>query len=275
MSVITKLTFNQISAATLSMIGEVAQNAIECENGVSDTVYRVQTQDKSFILKLFENATFEEAKAEKELLEKLSSLPVLQHACDIFELENKPCALYEATKGAHPAEISVLHIRQIGEFLRSMHTATRNLTSKNPSFAKLCASKKAAASSTPFEPYAYLFDEMALLSVEGVIHGDIFPDNLFFEGEKLSGVIDFIEAFEGSFCFELGVVAFSFCKDKDELEHSKLSALAASYENVYDESSIALAASYAALFYGVGRFWRRGDYSECLSFLNNSIKTQL
>lgn len=275
MSVITKLTFNQISIATLNMIGEAVQNAIECKNGVSDTVYRVQAQDKSFILKLFENATFEEAKAEKKLLEKLGALPVPKHVCGIFELENKPCALYEAAKGAHPAEISVLHIRRIGEFLRSMHTATRNLSSQNPSFANLCASKKAAASATPFEAYAYLFDEMALLPVDGVIHGDIFPDNLFFEGEKLSGVIDFIEAFEGSFCFELGVVAFSFCKNKDALEPSKLSALAASYENVYDESSIALAASYAALFYGVGRFGRNGDYGECLSFLNNNIKTQL
>jgi hypothetical protein len=144
--------------------------------------------------------------------------------------------------------------------LSAMHALTRNAKSTNPSFASMCAAKKELCIGTPFEPYAALFDEMAALPAHGVIHGDLFGDNLFFEDGKISCVIDFIEAYEGSFAFELGVVAFAFGAEF-------AATLAASYGG-YDEATILCHARYAALFYGVGRYKRGGDYAPCLSFLH-------
>lgn len=267
MGVITKLTFDQISKALLDNIQKEAISADEMTSGVSDTVYRVTTKDGAYILKLFESATFCEAKAEKELLEKLKALPVTRHASGIFALCGKPCALYEAAKGSHPSEISLLHIQKIGEFLASMHAITKGASPYGRDFRGMCEAKKNSSFDTPFEEYAALFDDMSALSSCGVIHGDLFGDNIFFEGAEISSVIDFIEAFSGPFCFELGVAAFAFCKEKNTLSKAKLQTLADSYGGLYGAAEITACASYAALFYGVGRYARGGDWNDCLAFL--------
>lgn len=261
MGIITKLSFEQIENHISTEYGLKLLAFDECESGVSDTVYSLRTNGGVYILKLFENAEYVQIKAERELLASLAPLPVVRTFGDITKLCGKPCALYEAARGLHPSDISELHIKKIGEFLASMHALTASLTSKNPPFAAVCAAKKQDCIGSPFERYAYLFDEMAQLPVDGVIHGDLFPDNLFFEGNELSCVIDFIEAFSGSFVFELGVVAFAFGA-------RWIPALAASYGR-YSEDEILHHARYAALFYGVGRFLGGRDHEECLSFLRS------
>ncbi len=261
MGIITKLSFKQIKNHLQTEYGLCVADIRPTKDGVSDSVYLLDTDKGAFVLKLFENASHEQVAAERELLSALAALPVARAFGDISMLEGKPCALYEAARGSHEQRINGFQISEIGGFLASMHSFTSSLSSQNPSFICMCAVKKIEAVGSPFEEYGYLFDEMAALPVDGVIHGDLFPDNLFFEGGKLSCVIDFIEAFNGSFAFELGVIAFAFGIT------DKLDILAASYGG-YDEEVILRHARYAALFYGVGRYKRGGDYAPCLSFLH-------
>lgn len=262
MGIITKLSFEQIKNHLNTDYGLKLLAFDECKNGVSDSVYLLSTDKGAFVLKLFESASYSQVAAERELLAALSALPVSKTFGDISEVEGKPCVLYEAAKGLHLDKATTFHIKEIGGFLSTMHAITKDLKSTNQSFASMCVAKKGLCKDTPFEPFAHLFDEMATLPVNGVIHGDLFHDNLFFEDGKLSCAIDFIEAFEGSFAFELGVVAFAFGA-------KFAAALSASY-GLYDEAAILSHARYAALFYGVGRYKRGGDYAPCLSFLRQN-----
>jgi homoserine kinase type II len=46
---------------------------------------------------------------------------------------------------------------------------------------------------------------------KGIIHGDLFPDNLLFRGEKLTAVLDFEAACRGKFIFDIATAVNALC----------------------------------------------------------------
>jgi homoserine kinase type II len=54
---------------------------------------------------------------------------------------------------------------------------------------------------------------MALPS--GVIHGDWFPDNVLFQGEHITGIIDFYFSCNDSYTFDLAVCLNTCCFEPD------------------------------------------------------------
>jgi homoserine kinase type II len=49
----------------------------------------------------------------------------------------------------------------------------------------------------------------------GIIHADLFPDNVFFLGEKLSGLIDFYFACTDFFAYDIAICLNAWCFEKD------------------------------------------------------------
>lgn len=65
----------------------------------------------------------------------------------------------------------------------------------------------------------------------GVIHGDLFRDNVLFEGDRLAAVIDFEQAALGSFAYDLAVAINAWCFD-DSFAPALVSAMVAGYQEV-------------------------------------------
>ena len=77
----------------------------------------------------------------------------------------------------------------------------------------------------------------------GVIHADLFPDNVFFLGEELSGIIDFYFACNDFFAYDLGVCLNAWCFEPDRgFNITKARRLLTAYGKVRDFSADELAA---------------------------------
>ena len=102
---------------------------------------------------------------------------------------------------------------------------------------------------------------------KGIIHGDLFIDNIFFKKNKLSGIIDFYFAANDYFMYEIAICINALCFDhkkrKFHLNNKKIKNLIKGYESVKkistkEKKSINILCRGAALRYLLTRLY---DYS--------------
>ena len=67
---------------------------------------------------------------------------------------------------------------------------------------------------------------------KGVIHGDLFPDNLLFRGERLTAVLDFEAACRGKFIFDIATAVNALCFVNGEYSLDRFRCVLAGYESV-------------------------------------------
>ena len=101
----------------------------------------------------------------------------------------------------------------------------------------------------------------------GVIHGDLFIDNIFFKNNRLSGVIDFYFAANDYFMYEIAICVNALCFDKKKskfvLNKKKVKNLIKGYEkirkiSVKERKSLNILCRGAAIRYFMTRLY---DYS--------------
>ena len=68
---------------------------------------------------------------------------------------------------------------------------------------------------------------------QGVIHADLFPDNVFFEKGAVSGLIDFYFACHDVLAYDLAIMLNAWCFEADvNFNITKARALLAGYQSV-------------------------------------------
>jgi homoserine kinase type II len=143
-------------------------------------------------------------------------------------LAGRPAAVINFLEGMWPRRPSAAHCAGVGEALAKMHLAGADfpLTRKNP----LSVSgwrplfKQAAMRANDVQPglYEFLSNELDHLErswpqdlPQGVIHADLFPDNVFFLGDKLSGLIDFPFACNDILSYDVAICLNAWCFEPD------------------------------------------------------------
>ena len=222
--------------------------------GVENSNFYLHTTRGSYILTLYEKRVrAEDLPFFIHLMEHLSArgLDCPQPIRDrtgtaLGTLCGRPAAIVSFLDGVSVKSPGVGHCRELGKALASLHAAgsdfgmvrtnSLSVSSWRPLFAQV---EDQADSMTPGLAARTRAD---LNFVErswpenlpgGVIHADLFTDNVFFIGDGLSGLIDFYFACTDAFAYDLAICLNAWCfSTAGAFERDKASALIAGYEAV-------------------------------------------
>jgi homoserine kinase type II len=120
------------------------------------------------------------------------------------------------------------HCGQVGEALARMHEAGADFALRRPNALSIAGWPALFATAQPRadevspglakETAAELAALQAIWPTglpSGVIHADLFPDNVFFLSDRLSGLIDFYFACNDAFAYDLGICLNAWCFEAD------------------------------------------------------------
>lgn len=227
--------------------------------GVENSNFLLTTTQGAFILTLYEKRV----KADDlpfflGLLEHLAArgircpTPVKTGAGNALgELCGRPAAIFTFLEGVWVRRPQPFHCAELGEALARFHAAGKGFALTRPNalsiggFRPLFASSAAGADGVAPGLKSTIEAELAFLEAkwpkglpEGVIHADLFPDNVFFIGEKLSGLIDFYFACNDSFAYDIAVCLNAWCFEPDlSFNVTKAKIMLARYDAVRKLSS--------------------------------------
>jgi len=190
------------------------------------------------------------------------------------ELAGRPAAMVSFLEGVWIRRPQPLHCRAVGEALAQLHASGEGfaLTRRNsltlPDWRPLW--DQCVASQGQIDPDLSALVGVSLDELEaqwpaqlpaGVIHADAFPDNVFFIGEKLSGMIDFYFACNDFFAYDLAVCLNAWCFERDHAFNlTKGAALIAGYQavralNEGEREALPILAAGAALRFMLTRLY--------------------
>jgi homoserine kinase type II len=254
MAVYTEVSDDALRAfLALYEIGEVTSFKGIAE-GVENSNFLMRTGGGQFILTLYEKRV----KAGDlpffiGLMEHLAQRgvtcpqPVRNRAGSALgDLAGRPATIVTFLDGLWIRRPNVRHCAEVGEALARMHLAGADFPLKRRNALSLegWRSLFGAAEGRADEVASHLRDEsaaeLAFLEAHwpkglptGVIHADLFNDNVFFLGENLSGLIDFYFACNDALAYDLAICLSAWCFEPDnEFNVSKGRAMIASYERV-------------------------------------------
>lgn len=222
--------------------------------GVENTNYQITTDKGQFILTLFEKRVNpEELPFYISFMEHLRRqgipCPAVHETKEgrhVVDIKGKPAILTTFLEGNWPQEITASHCGAIGDLLAKMHTATKSFSIKRrnvlalPAWRSLICACQVSADSLETGLFDFLVRELDFLEEHwpqqlpaGVIHADLFPDNVFFRGESISGVIDFYFACSEKLVYDLMLTLNPWCFDRDgRLDTQRSAALLTRYHGI-------------------------------------------
>lgn len=226
------------------------------EQGVENTNYHVYTSKGHYILTLFEKRV--NAADLPFFFAYMTHLRQKGLACPdvladregeiIHEVEHRPAALFSFLDGGgvEPARITPAHCRELGAYLARMHLAVADFPGGRPNSMGLEAWRQLYHRAQPLmdgyddglsDYLAAALDDFAANwpadLPSGVVHADLFPDNLFFGADgKISGAIDFYFSCTAPFAYDIALTVNAWCFANAVPDPARLEAFFQSYEAV-------------------------------------------
>ncbi|GAB4116527.1 MAG: homoserine kinase [Sideroxydans sp.] len=197
-------------------------------SGIENTNYFVTTSNGRFVLTLFEKLTRAELPFYLNLMAHLArhGIPCPAPVADrdnrfLGELNGKPACIVSRLHGKSVTQPSVAHCAAVGAMLGQMHLAGQSFGERMENLRGAVWRASAAAEVARFLPAeagALLADEVALHAransdtlPQGVIHADLFRDNVLMDGERVGGLIDFYFACNDALLYDVAITANDWC----------------------------------------------------------------
>jgi len=222
--------------------------------GVENSNYLVHTSSGTYILTLYEKRVDPaDLPFFLGLMEHLSQrgvtcpLPVHDRNGNVLNsIAGRHAAFVTFLEGVWPRKPSAEHALEVGRAMARMHLASQDFDLKRKNALGLSGWRPL------FDKFSSRADEImpglhklvsAELDVlekrwprdlpEGIIHADLFPDNVFFIANRLSGLIDFYFACNDALAYDLAIALNAWCFESDfSFNVTKGRALIKGYEDV-------------------------------------------
>ncbi len=251
MAVYTEVRDDELAAFVSTYdIGEVTSFKGIAE-GVENSNYLLKTDQDDFILTLYEKrVNREDLPFFIGLMEHLAAKGIAcptpvkdRNGQTLRELAGRPCALISFLEGMWVRRPLPHHCSELGKALAEMHLAaldyngTRANTLSLYDWRPLFEQSKPQADTVQDGLAAEIDEELTRLEADwpsglpqGVIHADMFPNNVFFMGDKLSGIIDYYFACNDAFTYDIAICLNAWCFEHDgAFNTTKARAMLASY----------------------------------------------
>ncbi|HYM03794.1 MAG TPA: homoserine kinase [Stellaceae bacterium] len=234
-------------------IGEVTSFKGIAE-GVENSNYLLRTENGPFFLTLYEKRVDPaDLPFFIALMEHLAAhgiaCPTPVKARDgvaLRRLCGRPAAIVSFLDGLSPRRLQPFHCAGVGGALARLHLAGADFPLRRPNNLSIAGWRPLADAcrARAHEVCEGLAEEIEA-EVEflegrwpetlpsGVIHADLFPDNIFFRGEAVSGIIDFYFACTDAFAYDLAICLNAWCFESDgSFNVTKARLLIANYRAV-------------------------------------------
>ena len=232
MAVYTKLPKKKLEEFFLKYnLGKVL-NYKEIKEGVENTNYFIKTEKGKFILTLYEKRVEErDLPFFISLMRNLfdnnfpSPEPIInKNGNYISEILGKKAAVISFLDGKSKKNLNPSNCFEVGIYAAKLHSITKNLSGKRENKLSITSWRKiydkVKKDCYKIHPNLTKVIEKNLEEIEdkwpknipsGIIHADLFPDNIFFKENKLSGFIDYYFSCNDFYAFEIAVCLNALC----------------------------------------------------------------
>ncbi|KAA8733777.1 homoserine kinase [Acinetobacter qingfengensis] len=276
MSVYTQLSLAQAQQfATAYGLEVIALNPIQ--GGIQNTNYFLVCADqKQYVLTIFENETAQSAGELVPVLQQLQqhgvpvATPLLYQQQAIHTLLNKPAQIAPRVWGEHPMQTSLAQVIEIAKAQAKLHTALQHfkmIRSHDRGHAYwtnigqiLKTAEMNADDQQLFDQVYAKFEHLQTQHPDrpkGWIHSDLFRDNTLFQGDQLTGILDFFELNHDELLFDIAITINDFCTQYPDvtLNTQYVQAFLQAYQDVRPLTADEKACLNIYLAMAACRFW--------------------
>ncbi|MDD2834033.1 MAG: homoserine kinase [Methylotenera sp.] len=250
-------------------------------SGITNTNYFVTTTQNRYVLTLFEHNSMDELPYYINLMSHLATHGVPcpqpiqnQSGISLHMLNGKPAVLMSCLSGRDVTAPNVAQCAEVGKHLAKMHLAGKSFAQsahRNPRDAVW--RQQTAEKVLPLlamEDRQLLLESLAFQAglnlaalPKGVIHADLFRDNVLFDDDKIGGLIDFYYACEDVLAYDLAIAVNDWCVNADgSLDAARLDAMLQAYQQIRPFIEAEHAAWHALLRIAALRFWLSRLYDQ-------------
>ena len=287
MAVYTKISKKDIYYINKKFEIEKIINFKGIKQGIENTNYLLRSKNKKFILTIFEKRVVKkEIPFFMNLMDELNNSKINcpkplknKNGKYLIKINNKIACIVSFLKGKDKKTLDLKNCYEVGKTIAGMHLSTKkiNFFRKNSMGVKFL---NPLLNSIKFKSKKFTNIEKFLKTnfkdikkkwpkklPNGIIHGDLFIDNIFFKNNKLSGIIDFYFAANDFFMYEIAICINALCFDKKNskflLNKKKVKNLIKGYESikkisVKEKKSLNILCRGAAMRYFLTRLY---DYT--------------
>ena len=256
MAVYTKINKKEISFINKKFQIDKIINFKGIKQGIENTNYLLKSRNNKFILTIFEKRVLQkEIPFFMELMDQLNNLkincpkPIKNKSGKyLIQIKNKTACIVSFVDGKDKKKLNLRNCFDIGKIIAQMHLSSKkiklyrknsmSIKNLNPLLNSIKFKSKKFTNLEKFlkNNFKDIKKKWPKKLPKGIIHGDLFIDNIFFKNNKLSGIIDFYFAANDYFMYEIAICINALCFDKInskfKINKQKIRNLIKGYENI-------------------------------------------